>query len=829
VVKLVKVQSAPGVLLRAAFGKFAGLPAAWHFADRTITARLIALVIALALPLNLVVVAVIWKLDRAADEAHRTSLIYSARSLAAAVNAELDKYITLAQALSRTPALLDDNLDAFDTEARRAFVSIKDASFLVTDRNGQQLINGAAQRDQPLPRLQPVAMRAHNLALESRSVIISDVLIGSVSKDWVAGVYVPVFKNDEPFRVLVISMRVRGFLKLLNAREIPTNWKAGVIDGQDRFIVRVPDHDSFVGELASQGWRDVKDQDGIFEFFHASDGDVVLNANAHPASSNWTVGVAVKKSELQAAALNAVGWAIVLGIAISLLSLGLAVAIARRITRPIEEMRDKAAMVLNGREISFEPHLPELGALWSALQQAVAERGRSDAAQRDSEGRLAAVVTSSQAAIVTTTVNGTITSWNAAAERLYGYTAKEMLGQSIRRLLQANRQSDETAMLARVAAGETTTQFETTRLHKNGSPVQVSVTVSPIHDRDGKAVGLSGIARDIGARKQAEESLRDRLSEIEAIYDNMPNGLALLDRDLRYVRINTALAEMNGVPAADHIGRVVWDVVPAMKERCEPLMRRVLDSGEIARTEISGESSKLPGIIRHWDKTIYPLRRPDGSIVAIGVMVEEITERKRAEELQSLLMREINHRTKNMLSVVQSIARQTAASDTAEFIRRFSARIQALSANQDLLIKNDWRGVHLGDLVRAQLGPFVDLVGTRITVHGPKVRLAAAAAQSVGMALHELATNAGKYGALSAESGCVDINWRLDANEFSIGWTERDGPAVVPPKRQGFGSTVISTVAKASVDGEVELHYASTGLFWRLKCAPDKILERRSA
>ncbi|HLK83114.1 MAG TPA: PAS domain-containing protein [Xanthobacteraceae bacterium] len=827
--KLVKVQSAPGVLLRAAVGKFACLPTAWHAVNWTITSRLIAIVIALALPLNLVIVAVIWNLDRAADEAQRTNLLYAARSLAAAVDAELDKCITLAQALSRSPALLDDNLDAFDAEARRTFASMKDASFLVAARDGQQLINGAALQDRPLPRLQPAAMRAHNLAFESRSVVVSGVLIGNVSKEWVADIYVPVFKNNQPFRTLAVAMRARGFLKLLDAHELPPNWQAGIIDGQGRFIARLPDHAAFVGELASQEWRDVKDQDGIFEFLHAGDGDVVLNASAHPALSSWTVGVAVKKSELQAAVLNAVGWAIVLGIAISLMSLGLAVAVARRITRPIEEMRGKAAMVLSGRQISFEPRLPELAALWSALQQAVADRSRSDAAQRESEGRLAAVVTSSQAAIVTTTLDGAITSWNAAAERLFGYTAKEMVGQSIRRLLPAKRQSDEAAMLARVAAGETTAQFEATRLHKNGSTVQVSVTISPIHDRDGKVVGLSGIARDIGARKQAEESLRDRLSEIEAIYDNMPIGLALLDRDLRYVRINAALAEMNGVPAADHIGRLVWDIVPAMRETCEPLMRRVLETGEIARIEVSGESSKLPGISRHWDKSIYPLRRPDGSILAIGVTVEEITERKRAEELQSLLMREINHRTKNMLSVVQSIARQTAASDTAEFIRRFSARIQALSANQDLLIKSDWRGVELEDLVRAQLGPFADLVGMRITVHGPKVRLAAAAAQSIGMALHELATNAGKYGALSAERGCVDIDWRLDGNEFSIGWAECDGPAVVPPKRHGFGSTVISTVIKASVDGEVELNYAQTGLTWRLKCSPDKILERRSA
>jgi PAS domain S-box-containing protein len=827
-VKHVKVQSAAGLLLKVVFSKFAGLPAALHFKNWSIAARLIAIVVALALPLNLVVVAVIWNLGSAANEAQRASLMYSARSVAAAVDAELGKYIALARTLSGSPALLDDNLDAFEAEARRAFASITDASFVVTDIDGRDLINGAARPDQPLPGSQPVAMRAQHLALESRSVVVSDVLIDNVSKDWVADIYVPIFKNDEPFRALAVTTKVRGFLELLNAREIPKNWKVGIIDGQGRFIARVPDHATFVGELASEGWREIKDQDGVFDFFHLSEGDIVANASAHPTLSGWTVGVAVKKSQLQAAALNAVWWAIALGIVISLLSMGFAVAIARCITRPIVEMRDKTAMMLTGRQVSFEPALPELGELWSALKQAVAERNRSDAARHDSERQLAAIVTSSQAAIVGTTLDGVVTSWNAAAERLYGYSEKEMLGQSIRRLHPARRQNDETAMLARVAAGETIAQFEATRLHKNGSIVDVSVTVSPIHDRDGKVVGLSGIARDITAHKLAEESLRDRLSEIEGIYHNTPVGLALLDRDLRYIRINATLAEMNGVPAADHIGRLVWDVVPAMRHASEPQMHRVLETGDIVRMEVSGEDPNMPGIVRHWDKTFYPLRRRDGTILAVGVMIEEITERKHAEELQSLLMREINHRTKNMLSVVLSIARQTAASDTEEFIKHFSARIQALSANQDLLIKSDWRGVDLDDLVRAQLAHFVDLIGMRISVDGPQVRLAAAAAQSIGMALHELATNAGKYGALSGEHGRVDIDWRLDGDEFTIGWTERDGPHVEAPKRHGFGSTVISAVTKATVDGDVELDYAATGLTWRLKCSADKILERRS-
>src|SRR5215468_1134290 len=363
------------MLLKVVFSKFASLPAAArHFASWTIAARLMAIVVALALPLNLVVVAVIWNLDSAADEAKRASLLYSARSLAAAVDAELSKYIALAQALSRSPALLDDNLDAFDAEARRAFASMQDASFLVADLDGRQLVNGAMLPGEPLPHRTPAAIRAQNRTFESRSVVVSDVLIDDVVKDWTANVDVPIFKNGEPFRTLAVTMRVRSFLRLLNAREMPRNWKVGIIDGQGRFIARVPDHAANVGQLASEGWREVKDQDGIFEIFHSSEGSLVANASAHPVLSGWTVGVAVRKTELQATALNAVRWAIMLGIGMSLLSSGFAVAIAQRITRPIAEMRDKTPMMLAGRQIPFEPHLPELSELWSALKQAVAER-----------------------------------------------------------------------------------------------------------------------------------------------------------------------------------------------------------------------------------------------------------------------------------------------------------------------------------------------------------------------------------------------------------------------------------------------------------------------
>jgi PAS domain S-box-containing protein len=205
--------------------------------------------------------------------------------------------------------------------------------------------------------------------------------------------------------------------------------------------------------------------------------------------------------------------------------------------------------------------------------------------------------------------------------------------------------------------------------------------------------------------------------------------------------------------------------------------------------------------------------------------VADITERKERQEREHLLMREINHRAKNMLSVVHSIAQQTATQNPEDFVKSFSERIQALSANQDLLVRNEWNGVEIEDLVCAQLAHFADLIGSRVLMEGPRLRLTPASAQAIGLALHELATNAGKYGALSTEAGHVDIRWRAGGDTFTISWTERQGPPVTTPKRRGFGTIVMEAMAERSVDGTVDLDYPRSGLTWHLSCPAVNALE----
>ncbi len=207
---------------------------------------------------------------------------------------------------------------------------------------------------------------------------------------------------------------------------------------------------------------------------------------------------------------------------------------------------------------------------------------------------------------------------------------------------------------------------------------------------------------------------------------------------------------------------------------------------------------------------------------AIGqALVEAAQLREQAEQQIMLLMREVNHRSKNMLAVVQAIARQMSTSDPKLFVRQFSDRIVGLAASQDLLIESNWQGVRVADLVRSQLSLFRELIGTRIEITGPPVRLQPHAAQAIGMALHELATNASKYGALSDSEGKVHVSWRLegkdDTREFCLEWAESGGPAVKPPDRRGFGYTIMVAMVEKSLDATVEISYAPEGVVWKVR------------
>jgi PAS domain S-box-containing protein len=238
---------------------------------------------------------------------------------------------------------------------------------------------------------------------------------------------------------------------------------------------------------------------------------------------------------------------------------------------------------------------------------------------------------------------------------------------------------------------------------------------------------------------------------------------------------------------------------------------RWLETLGLAHIEGVGDERRAVGVV--------------GTVADITARKEMEDERRARAEKEHLLMREMNHRAKNMLSVVDAIAHQTATRSPEDFVSRFSERIQALSANQDLLLRTEWKGVDVKGLIHAQLAHFADLIGSRISANGPALRLKAASVQAVGLAIHELATNAGKYGALSTETGRVDVGWSAGDGVFTMYWSESGGPPVSPPQRRGFGTVLMGVMAERSVGGEVELDYAPEGLRWRLTCPAASALE----
>lgn len=218
-------------------------------------------------------------------------------------------------------------------------------------------------------------------------------------------------------------------------------------------------------------------------------------------------------------------------------------------------------------------------------------------------------------------------------------------------------------------------------------------------------------------------------------------------------------------------------------------------------------------------ETVSPARSGLRELDVISrALSQASTERKSAQEHIDLLMREQAHRNKNLLTVVQAIARLTArhAEDFQAFERTFSDRMAGLASSNDLLVSQRWLGADPASLVQAQLVPFTELDGSRVKMDGPPLTLKPEAAEALGLALHELATNALKYGALSVPEGFVSIQWRQEARRFFMSWDEYGGPAVTAPSAKGFGSVVIEQMTAHSLSANVSFDFPGRGVHWTI-------------
>lgn len=342
-----------------------------------------------------------------------------------------------------------------------------------------------------------------------------------------------------------------------------------------------------------------------------------------------------------------------------------------------------------------------------------------------------------------------------------------------------------------------------------------------IRDDQGSVIRYTGADIDITERKRAEAALRESDARYRSLVENANDLVFTLDLDLRITSANPAVKRILGYSPEEIIGTTLDRYVPAEQiEKHKAMLLRKL-SGEATETRYEMQAFDRLGRVRTIETSSKLSRDGDGTPNGVHAIARDITERKQYEEHLALTTRELSHRTKNILAVVQAMVQQIGRRTRSfpEFEARLAGCMAALSHSHDLLVDSNWEGASLHELVERQLAPF-NLDEHQIVANGPAVSLRPQATQLIGLALHELATNASKYGALSSSTGRVRIEWgAIDGGALEIAWQEENGPPVQPPTRKGFGSTVLERMA-ASLEGQVSFEFPPEGVRWRLVVGP---------
>ena len=434
---------------------------------------------------------------------------------------------------------------------------------------------------------------------------------------------------------------------------------------------------------------------------------------------------------------------------------------------------------------------------------------------------LAAIVDSADEAIASKTLDGIVTSWNPAAETLFGYTAAEIVGRHISVLAAPGREDEMPAILERVRRGEKVDRYETMRRRKDGTLVAIALTVSPIRDESGRIIGASKIARDITEHRRLHEALRASEERFRNLANAVPDIVWTAAPDGSITFANDRWFSFCGItPEQNERGWPELVLHPDDRERCMAEWTRALREG--TEYEIEVRNRRHDGEYRWFLTRASPIRDPEGRITAWFGSTTDIHDRRQTEQRQQILAAELSHRVKNLLTVIGVLAERTGdrAASVEQFLESFRGRIRALNAAQTALIATDWQGASLAALVQAALEPYL-LDAGRIDIDVQDLPVRSEFALTLTLALHELATNASKHGALSRAAGRVRLSARIEpaetGEEFLLVWQEDGGPPVQPPTTAGFGTTMLGKALEYQHQGRTELIWRAPGLLCRLR------------
>lgn len=406
---------------------------------------------------------------------------------------------------------------------------------------------------------------------------------------------------------------------------------------------------------------------------------------------------------------------------------------------------------------------------------------------------------------------------NQHLTEICGISVEDHLGRTVRECVPALADAVEAIVRSIVATGKPVTGIEVAGQRADQNDQRSWITYwHPFRDVDGSVTGINVAAEEITERKRTEAALQASERQFHILADSIPQLVWMAETDGGIFWFNNHWYEYTGVPGGEIFGSDWKEFLdPAEAGRVRERWAQSLEAGSSFEMELPLRGKD--GRYRPFLTRVIPLRDPSGVLYRwIGTHID-ISEQKRREEHIRFIIDELSHRTKNLLAVVMAVSNQTArqVSDVSQYQARFAERLTALAHCHDLLVKDNWHGASFNDLVSAQLKPFQANEG-RIDVAGPPITLKPDAVQNLGLALHELATNAAKHGALSGPDGHVSVQWvRGEANgRIRVCWSESGGPPVNPPQRKGFGHVVIEQIVPRALNGAGTLEFLPSGVKW---------------